>query len=120
MRRRWLYRLMPSVLLAGVIASAPKNLNPSSGKPPLMSFLLRPDGGGWQLWKICALDERELGCERLQAGDCVAVVGALDVGVEEDHTGARRIAYRVTAHQILFLRNRSVAKKAAEAHSLAG
>jgi hypothetical protein len=98
---------MPSVLLAGTIVSTPKNLIPFNGRPHV-TFLLRPEGADQQIWKVSCKDENELGCERLSFGDSVAVVGTLDVGVECDRNGTRRVAYRVEAQQILFLRNRSI------------
>jgi hypothetical protein len=104
---------MPSVLLAGVVCSQPKNLNPTSGKLPHMVFNLRPEGADQQIWKISAKDENELGVERLNFGDAVAIVGALDVGFECVKAGNRRVAFRVEARQILFLRGRSIAKAAA-------
>lgn len=102
---------MPSVLLAGTLVSVPKNLNPCNGRPHV-TFLLRPDGADQQIWKITAKDENELGCERLSFGDAVAIVGTLQIGVECDRAGRRRISFCAEAKQILFLRGRSVAKAA--------
>ena len=90
---------MAILLLAGIVCSAPKNLNPANGRPHMV-FLLRAEGDG-QVWKISALDEREVGVERLSLGDAVAVTGHLDIGIEVDKAGNRRIAYRMEAHQIL-------------------
>jgi hypothetical protein len=72
---------------------------------------MRPDGSDGQVWKITAKDEAELGMERVALNDSVAILGKLDVGVEQG-----RIAYRVQARQVLFLRNRSIAKATIAAH----
>jgi hypothetical protein len=93
----------------GSVGNKPKNSNPH-GKPPNMNFLLvEPDG---TVWKVTALDETELGCERLAFGDAVAIQGQLNVHAECDREGRKRIAHCVTARQILFLRGRSVTKAA--------
>lgn len=104
---------MPHILLAGVVTSVPKALNPANGHPHI-SFFLRADGDNirGRVWKISCLDEVNLGAERIQAGDVLAVFGALDVGVEKG-----RISYKIEARQLLFLRNRSVAKATQEQFS---
>jgi hypothetical protein len=94
------------VLLAGVVVSTPRNLNPANGRPHV-TFLLRADGDKDRIWKISARDETELGMERVALGDVLAIVGILDVGVEKG-----RISYKIEARQVLFLRNRSVARAA--------
>jgi hypothetical protein len=80
-----------------------------------VTFNLRAEGDG-QVWRITAEDENEVGVERLNLGDAVAVTGRLDIGIEVDKAGNRRISYRMEAHQILFARARSVAKAAAMIH----
>jgi hypothetical protein len=97
------------ILLAGIVCSAPKSLK--SGHPHV-TFNLRAEGDG-QIWRISALDENEIGAERLALGDAIAVTGQLDVGVEADRAGRRRVAYRCEAKQILFLRNKSIVRAAA-------
>jgi hypothetical protein len=93
-----------TVLLVGSVANKPRNSNPA-GKPPNMNFLLaEPDG---RIWRVVALDEAELGVERLVFGDSVAVQGVLDVHAEKG-----RIAYCIAARQVLFLRGRSITKAA--------
>lgn len=99
---------MATVLVAGVVCSHPKNLNPYNGKPPLMVFNLAEGDG--RVWRVVALDENELGAERLTFGDAVAVTGALDVRAEADREGRKRIGFNVEARQVLFLRGGSIAK----------
>jgi hypothetical protein len=105
---------MATILLAGVVCSAPKNS--ASGRHPRMTFRLRAESDG-QVWLIEALDERELGIERLSVGDAVAITGQLDIRAEADREGRRRIGFRAIAEQIMFLRRRSIVK-AALAHDL--
>jgi hypothetical protein len=99
---------MATALIAGVICSHPKNLNPRNGKPPFMIFNLCESDG--RVWRVMALDECELGCERLVFGDAVSVCGLLDVRAECDREGRKRIGFHLQAKQILFLRPRSTAK----------
>ena len=105
---------MATVLIAGVICSNPRNLNPPNGKLPNMVFNVAESDG--RVWRVVALDEAELGTERLVFGDAVSIVGLLDVRAETDRAGRKRIGFNVEAKQILFLRARSVAKAAAMIH----
>jgi hypothetical protein len=67
-----------------------------------------------QVWKILAYHEDEIGgLDTLAIGDACAIVGSLDVHAAEDRLGRRRIAYCVTAKQLLLLRARSAVKAAA-------
>jgi hypothetical protein len=79
---------MAVILLAGIVCSVPKNL--ASGRRPHMVFHLKAESDG-QIWLIRALDENEVGVERLSLGDAVAVTGHLDIGIEADKAGNRRI-----------------------------
>ena len=119
-RRAWRYRrarslprpkarIVATVLIAGIICSHPKNLNPANGHPHMIFNVAE----GGQVWRVSAEDQAELGTERLMFGDAVAVVGLLDIHVEADRAGRRRVAFCVEAKQILFLRNRSIVKAAA-------
>jgi len=45
--------------------------------------------GDGRVWQITALDETELGVERLAFGDAVALTGHLNVDVETDKAGRR-------------------------------
>ena len=85
----------------------------SERTPPAHGFFhLKAESDG-QIWKIVALDENEIGVERLQIGDGVAITGMLDVRAEADKAGNRRIGFNVQARQVLFLRGRSVTRAAA-------
>jgi hypothetical protein len=105
---------MATVLVAGVISSHPRNINPANGKPPNMVFNVAEGDG--RVWQITALDETELGVERLQFGDAIAVTGHLNIDVETDRKGHRRVSFKMEARQILFLRGRSIAKAAMVPH----
>jgi hypothetical protein len=102
---------MAVILLAGIVCSVPKNLNPANGSLHMV-FHLRAEGDG-QIWRIRAKDKNEIGAERLALGDGVAVTGVLDIRAEADREGRKRIGFRVQARQILFLRGRSITKAAA-------
>src|SRR5262245_10413873 len=102
---------MPSILLAGEVTSAPQNLRPPGSKPPLVSFNMRADGDTVRVWKIFADDGAELGMDRVARGDRLAIIGSLAVDVEKG-----RIAYKIRAEQVLFLRNKSIAKSISHEH----
>ena len=106
---------MATVLVAGIICSNPRNLNPPNGKPPHIVFNMAENDG--RVWQITALDETELGVERLAFGDAVAVTGHLAIDVEADRYGRRRVAFKMEARQILFLRPRSVVRAAPVVYS---
>jgi hypothetical protein len=72
--------------------------------------------GDGRVWQITALDETELGVERLAFGDAVAVTGHLNIDVETDRKGHRRVAFKMEARQILFLRGGSITKAAMPPH----
>jgi hypothetical protein len=101
---------MPVILLAGVVCSVPKAS--ISDSRPHMTFRLPAESDG-QVWKITAFDEDQIGVETLAIGDACAIVGSLDVHAAEDSLGRRRIAFCVTARQLLLLRSRSAVKAAA-------
>jgi hypothetical protein len=96
---------MATVLIAGVICSHPRNLNPSNGHPHMVFNLAE----GGQVWRVSAEDQAEF-------GDAVAVTGLLNIRAEADRAGNRRISFNLQAKQILFLRGRSVARAAAMTH----
>jgi hypothetical protein len=66
-----------------------------------------------RVWRVMALDEAELGTDRLVFGDAISVVGVLDIRAECDKAGRKRIGFNVQAKQVLFLRGRSVTRAAA-------
>jgi hypothetical protein len=105
---------MATVLIAGVICSNPRNLNPPNGKPPNMVFNVAESDG--KVWQVTALDETELGMERVAFGDAIAVTGLLDIRAEADREGRKRIGFHVQARQVLFLRGRSITKAAMVPH----
>jgi hypothetical protein len=105
---------MATALVAGVICSNPRNLNPANGKPPFMVFNVAESDG--RIWQVVALDESELGTDRLMFGDAISVVGVLDIRVEVDREGRKRIGFHLQAKQILFLRGRLIAKAAMMPH----
>jgi hypothetical protein len=100
--------LMPSILLAGSIASCPKS---SLSPKPHTWFNIRSEGENDRIWRAVVFDEEELGpaVSLLAVGDACAIVGKLDVHVATDSLGRKRIAFCVTVKQLLLLRRRSPA-----------
>jgi hypothetical protein len=97
----------PWVSSAGCVLSRPKFcLN----RKPHAWFNLRDE----RIWRVTAYAEDEIGgLDTLAVGDALSVVGALDVHAAEESQGRKRIAYCVTARQLLLLRSRSPAKASA-------
>jgi hypothetical protein len=95
---------MPSILLAGSIASKPQSkLDPR----PHTSFNLRSEGDE-RIWRVIIYHEDEVpGVDRLALGDVLAVAGVLNLHPATDSQGRRRLAFEVVGRQILLLRIRS-------------
>jgi hypothetical protein len=95
---------MPSILLAGSIASRPiSHRDPK----PHTSFALRGEGDS-RIWKVIIYHEDEVpGVDPLAQGDVLAVAGVLNLHPATDSLGRRRLAFEVVGRQLLLLRIRS-------------
>jgi hypothetical protein len=98
---------MPSILLAGSIASRPKS---SLSPRPHSWFNLRSEGDE-RIWRVVIYHEDEVpGVDRLAIGDVLSVAGVLDIHPVLDSQGRKRLAYEVIGQQIMLLRLRSSEK----------
>jgi hypothetical protein len=104
---------MPSILLAGSVASCPKSsLNPR----PHTSFNIRCEE---RTWRVVIYHEDEVpGLDRLAIGDVLSVAGLLNIHPVSDR-GKRRLAYEIIGRQILLLRLRSSERARAMASAAA-
>jgi single-stranded DNA-binding protein len=95
---------MPSILLAGSVASRVKSCR--DPKPHSWFYVRCEDDA--RTWRVVIYDEDEVpGLDRLAVGDVLSVAGALHIRAATDSQGRRRLALQIIGRQMLLLRRRS-------------
>ena len=95
---------MPHILIAGIVATAPKAENfPASGRPHC-EVRIRAEGDGQAvIYRVVGFEEQSEELAMLAIGDAVSIQGALQVESKD----GRLTGVYIMACQILALRRRS-------------